>query len=171
MQLPLLVLSALIATTTQSVRIGDVPAIPTGIVTEPRVVHSTPAPYTTEARQLGIEGKVSVQAEFDANGNFKVLRVLRGLGHGLDESALAAIQTWRFSPAYRNGAPVSVVAQIEVDFNLDSHQQRMADELRVIEQKMIELHKAHKGVELQMKMLELRNPEAKKILLEKMRSQ
>jgi hypothetical protein len=55
MQLSLFVISALIAVSTQAVRIGQVPTIPNGIVTEPRVVHSTPPAYTIEARQLGIE--------------------------------------------------------------------------------------------------------------------
>jgi TonB family protein len=130
MQLSMVFVSALIAVGTQTVRIGNLPTIPNGIVTEPRAIRSAPAPYTVEARQRGIEGKVTVLVEFDAGGDFQVLRVVKGLGHGLDESALAAIRQWRFAPAFRNGAPVSVVAQIDVEFNLRNHDQRMVELLK-----------------------------------------
>jgi TonB family protein len=61
---------------------------------------------------------VFVQAYFDENGNVTVLRVVKGLGYGLDENALAAIKAWRFAPALSNGLPVSAVADIEVPFRL-----------------------------------------------------
>jgi hypothetical protein len=43
---------------------------------------------------------------------------MRGLGYGPDESALAALKNWRFSPALRDGLPVSAVAEIEIPFLL-----------------------------------------------------
>ncbi len=46
---------------------------------------------------------VIVEAEFDINGNFKVLRVAKGLGFGLDEQTLEVFKTYRFVPAYRSG--------------------------------------------------------------------
>jgi hypothetical protein len=52
----------------------------------------------------------------DIEGRFKVLRIVKSLGHGLDESALAALKNWRFTPAYRNGQRVSVVTLIDVKF-------------------------------------------------------
>src|SRR5262245_54432673 len=100
----------------QQVRIGNLPTIPNGIVTPPQVVQSPSPLYTEDARKARIEGIVTIQAEFDIDGNFKVLRVVKGLGHGLDESALAALKNWRFTPAYRNGQRVSVVALIDVNF-------------------------------------------------------
>jgi len=48
----------------------------------------------------------------------KVVRIVKTIGFGLDESALAALQSWRFSPAKLNGAPVDAIAQIDIDFSL-----------------------------------------------------
>jgi len=59
---------------------------------------------------------VTIQTEFDIEGRFKVLRIVKSLGHGLDESALAALKDWRFTPAYRSGQRVSVITFIDVKF-------------------------------------------------------
>ena len=91
---------------------------PTDLVIPPRVLTHPAAIYTDEARKLGIQGNVVVQAYFDAYGNISVLRVVKGLGYGLDEAAVAALQGWRFAPALRDGLPVSAVAEIEVPFQL-----------------------------------------------------
>jgi TonB family protein len=48
----------------------------------------------------------------------KVLRTVKSVGFGLDDNALAAVHSWRFSPAKRNGAPVGAIAQIDIDFSL-----------------------------------------------------
>jgi TonB family protein len=103
-------------TSVQDVRF-DQQTIP-NIVIPPRAVVHRSAAYTDEARRRGIQGSVIVQAQFDVDGNIKVLKVVNGLGYGLDENALAAIQNWRFSPALRNGERVSAVAEIEVPFKL-----------------------------------------------------
>jgi TonB family protein len=97
---------------------------PVNVVTPPKVLTHPAAVYTDEARKRGIQGNVIVQAYFDENGNITVLRVLKGLGYGLDENALAALQDWRFAPALRNGLPVSAVAEIEVPFNIESEKIR-----------------------------------------------
>jgi len=102
---------------TQDVRFTE-KTIPNGIVAPPLVLdHPNPA-YTNEARRRGIEGNVIVQAQFDADGNVKVLRIVRGLGYGLDENALAALQNWIFAPAVKNGQRVSVIAEIEIPFRM-----------------------------------------------------
>ena len=65
---------------TQDVRFSE-KTIPNGIAAPPQVIiHPSPA-YTVEARRLGIQGSVIVQAQFDADGNFKVLRIVKGLGY------------------------------------------------------------------------------------------
>src|SRR5262249_37683881 len=91
---------------------------PANVVTPPQVLTHPAAAYSAEARQRGIQGNVVVQAYFDANGNVTVVKVVKGLGYGLDENALAALQGWRFAPALRDGLPVSAVAEIEVPFKL-----------------------------------------------------
>lgn len=105
-----------IPTILQQVRIGDVPLVPnTGMSPPVALVHPAPA-YTTEALQAGIEGTVTVRAEFDIDGHIQVLDVVNGLGYGLDEAALHALENWTFRPAYRSGRRVPVVANIDVDF-------------------------------------------------------
>jgi TonB family protein len=115
------VTTAITATPTpirQEIRIGNASASQIVSMTLPKLVSHARPLYTDEARQRGIEGVVTVQAEFDMNGSFKVLHVVKSLGHGLDENALAALKKWRFTPAYRDGKVVSVVTQIDVHFTL-----------------------------------------------------
>ena len=60
--------------------------------------------YTDEARNLKLEGEVLLEVSFGANGTLHVNRVVRGLGHGLDEAAIAAANKIRFKPAMRDGS-------------------------------------------------------------------
>jgi TonB family protein len=74
--------------------------------------------YTAEARSLRIEGEVLLEMSFGANGTLQVNRVVSGLGHGLDEAAIAAANKIRFKPALRNGQPVDSVVLVHVKFQL-----------------------------------------------------
>ena len=74
--------------------------------------------YTPEARDLRLEGEVSLQVIFQADGTIRVVRVVRGLGHGLDEAAMQAATRVRFKPATRGGVPVDTNATIKISFEL-----------------------------------------------------
>jgi len=74
--------------------------------------------YTEEARRLHIEGEVRLQILFPAAGPARVLRVLGGLGHGLDENAIAAAQAIRFRPAMEGGHAVDSTAVIHIAFQV-----------------------------------------------------
>ncbi|HEV2987414.1 MAG TPA: energy transducer TonB [Candidatus Angelobacter sp.] len=74
--------------------------------------------YTDEARKLGVEGEVLLEVLFGAAGDIRVQRVVRGLGHGLDESAQRAAQQVRFTPAKRDGRPYDSVAMVHIVFQL-----------------------------------------------------
>jgi TonB family protein len=74
--------------------------------------------YTDEARQLHVEGEVLVEVMFTAGGQLQVRRVVKGLGHGLDESALRAAQQIRFRPAQRDGEPYDSAALVHIVFEL-----------------------------------------------------
>ena len=74
--------------------------------------------YSEEARRLQIEGEVLIEMLFSASGRTRVLRVIRGLGHGLDENAIAAAADIRFRPALRGGAPVDYAAVVHIVFQL-----------------------------------------------------
>lgn len=74
--------------------------------------------YTQEARQLKIQGDVIVQAIFKASGTVEVVRVIQGLGHGLDENAETAVRHIQFTPAKQDGHPVDFPATVTVKFEL-----------------------------------------------------
>jgi TonB family protein len=74
--------------------------------------------YTDEARGLKLEGEVLLEVMFSANGTLHVNRVVRGLGHGLDEAAIAAANKMRFKPALRMGQPVDSTAIVHVTFQI-----------------------------------------------------
>jgi TonB family protein len=83
------------------------------------VVLTKPLPtYTSEARQLKIEGDVTLQVRFAATGQVEVLRVINGLGHGLDEQAKLAAQRIQFKPATKDGHAVDQVSIIHVTFQM-----------------------------------------------------
>jgi TonB family protein len=90
-----------------------------GPPTNPVEITFKPNPvYTDEARNLKLEGEVLLEVMFGANGQLHVNRVVRGLGHGLDEAAIAAANRMRFKPALRNGQPVDSTAVVHVVFQL-----------------------------------------------------
>ncbi len=74
--------------------------------------------YTEEARQLHLEGEVLLEVAFNANGQLHVNRVVRGLGHGLDQAAVNAANQIRFKPAMRGGVPYDSTAVVHVRFEL-----------------------------------------------------
>jgi TonB family protein len=74
--------------------------------------------YTDEARSARIEGTVSLELEFTAAGDVRVLRVVRGLGHGLDEAAQRAALRIRFKPAQSDAGPVDSRATVHITFRL-----------------------------------------------------
>lgn len=86
---------------------------------QPVVILSKPNPaYSEEARKLGLEGEVLVQVTFPASGPVQVVRVMSGLGHGLDEAAVRAAQQIRFRPALHSGKPVDFPASVRIEFQL-----------------------------------------------------
>ena len=87
--------------------------------TTPIVVLDKPLPeYTAEARQLRIQGDVTLRVRFTAGGQVEVLGVVNGLGHGLDEQARLAAERIRFKPATQNGRAVDQVSIIRVTFQM-----------------------------------------------------
>jgi TonB family protein len=80
-----------------------------------------PSPvYTPEARQAHVQGEVLLSVVFKASGELQVLRVLSGLGYGLDEAAMRAVQQIRFRSAQREGQPVDLTATLHIVFQLAS---------------------------------------------------
>jgi TonB family protein len=91
----------------------------TGPATTPVEITFKPQPvYTEQARSLKLEGEVLLEVLFSANGTLHVNRVVRGLGHGLDEAAIAAANKMRFKPSLRMGQPVDSAAIVHVTFQI-----------------------------------------------------
>ena len=90
-----------------------------GPATTPVEITFKPNPvYTQEARDMKLEGEVLLEVSFSANGTLHVNKVVRGLGHGLDEAAIAAANKIRFKPALRYGQPMDSMAVVHVTFQL-----------------------------------------------------
>ena len=87
-------------------------------IAPPRLIHEERPRYTEDARQRGITGDVLLEIVVLRDGSVGDIRLVRRLGAGLDEQAIQAVRQWRFSPAEMAGAPVDVVVQVAVEFNL-----------------------------------------------------
>ncbi len=80
---------------------------------------SKPIPvYTAEARANRIEGEVLLEVVFESSGKIRVLRVLHGLGYGLDDAAVRAAEQIRFKPALQDGQPSDSTAVVHIIFQL-----------------------------------------------------
>jgi TonB family protein len=74
--------------------------------------------YSPEALKAKLQGTIRLSLVVGMDGVPQDVKVLRGLGLGLDEKAVEAVQGWRFKPATRGGEPVAVTAQVEVNFQI-----------------------------------------------------
>ncbi len=92
---------------------------PEALKTVPAEILAKPTPiYTDEARKLRIEGEVLLEVVFESSGRLHVVRVVRGLGHGLDEAAVRAAEQIRFRPALRDGQSADSTAILHIIFQL-----------------------------------------------------
>ena len=91
----------------------------TGEITDPpTILFKVDPQYSEEARKAQYQGTVVLEAIVRSDGTLEILRVVRSLDFGLDENAIQALKQWKFRPGMRNGQPVDVVLNIEVNFNL-----------------------------------------------------
>jgi len=86
--------------------------------TDLEIVSKPSVQYTSEARQLKVEGNVVLRVTFTSAGQVVVQSVVHGLGHGLDEEARRVAQQIRFHPATRNGQAVDLTTNITITFQL-----------------------------------------------------
>ena len=89
-----------------------------GDVAGPAVMHKVQPRFTEAARKAKLHGTVRVKLVVDSNGIARDMVVVKGIGSGVDENAMEALQQWRFRPATRNGRPVAVTASIDINFRL-----------------------------------------------------
>jgi TonB family protein len=85
----------------------------------PAEILSKPTPvYTDEARAKRIEGEVLLEVVLEASGKVRVIKVVRGLGHGLDDAAVRAAEQIHFKPAMQDGQPSDSTAVLHIIFQL-----------------------------------------------------
>jgi len=89
-----------------------------GGVSQPVLIFSVEPEFSEEARKAKVAGNVLVNLWVDTNGNPSHVRVIRGVGMGLDEKAMEAVRQYRFKPAMENGKPVLVELNVEVNFQI-----------------------------------------------------
>ncbi|HWY69965.1 MAG TPA: energy transducer TonB [Terriglobales bacterium] len=89
-----------------------------GGVSAPRAIYKLDPEYSPEARQAKYQGTVVLSLVVTPDGKAHGLRVVRSLGMGLDEKAIEAVKQWRFEPARKDGKPVAVAVDVEVNFRL-----------------------------------------------------
>ena len=74
--------------------------------------------YPEIAKRAGVEGKVYVLAFVDEKGDVTNVKIIKGLGAGLDEAALNAVKQTKFKPGKQRGKPVKVQVSIPIVFRL-----------------------------------------------------
>ena len=88
-------------------------------IREPRRVAGGPPEYPLIARNARVQGTVILEAVINDRGTIERVRVLRSVPL-LDAAAIAAVQNWRYTPTLLNGAPVSVLMTITINFTLQN---------------------------------------------------
>lgn len=89
-----------------------------GGVVSPKVLEKKEPEYSEEARAAQLSGTEILFVTIGADGIAHDVKVIRGLGLGLDENGVDAVSQWRFQPGMKGGQPVPVLATIEINFRL-----------------------------------------------------
>ena len=87
-------------------------------ISAPTLLRKVEPEYSEAARAAKYQGTVVLYIEVEPDGVARNIRVIRGLGLGLDEKAIEAIRQWKFKPGMKDGQPVTVAATVEVNFRL-----------------------------------------------------
>jgi TonB family protein len=89
-----------------------------GGVSEPGLLYAPNPYYSKDSRGVKYEGSCVLRLVVDTEGRPNDIRVVRPLGHDLDEKAIETVKQWKFRPAMKDGKPVAVQIMIEVHFRL-----------------------------------------------------
>jgi protein TonB len=89
-----------------------------GGVSAPKALFTPDPEYSEEARKAKYQGTVILWLIVDQNGKPRDIKVARSLGMGLDQRAIEAVKQWKFEPAMKDGKPVNVQINVEVNFRL-----------------------------------------------------
>jgi TonB family protein len=84
----------------------------------PTLVSDVKANYTADAIRARVQGSIMLECVVNVDGSVGEIKVLKSLPHGLDESAVTALEQWRFKPGTKDGVPVPVIVDVEMTFTL-----------------------------------------------------
>jgi len=87
-------------------------------VRAPRVIYDPDPEFSDEARRAKYQGTVTLSAVVDQQGRANDLYVVRSLGMGLYDKAIEAVQKWKLATGIKDGYPVAVRVNVEVNFRL-----------------------------------------------------
>lgn len=88
------------------------------VVQRARVLEKPEPGYTENARTFGVRGAVILRAVFSRTGKVTRIEIVKRLPHGMTDRCLRAARAIKFTPAIKDGAPVSTWMQLEYNFNL-----------------------------------------------------
>jgi TonB family protein len=88
--------------------------------TKPSAIYAPIPPFSDQARKAKVQGTILLTLTVAASGDVEDVKVVNGLGSGLDESAIATVRTWKFKPGTEDGSPVKSEINVEVSFRLDN---------------------------------------------------
>ncbi len=89
-----------------------------GGVSPPKTLYAPDPEYSEEARKAKFQGTCVLWLIVGPDGRPRDIHIARSLGLGLDEKAIEAVKQWKFEPAMKDGKPVAVQINVEVDFRL-----------------------------------------------------
>lgn len=116
--LVLLTLAPMCAAQNKARTAADEAVAITDDITPPRLKEVASPDYTEEAKKKRIEGTVTIEIVVDKKGDVVDAKVVKGLGHGLDENAIVAVKEWKYKPAEKDGTPIAVRMEVTVEFFL-----------------------------------------------------
>jgi TonB family protein len=86
--------------------------------TPPQLIFGPPPPFSEQARKKKIQGVVTLSLTVAVDGTARDVKVVKGLGYGLDEKAVETVSGWKFKPALKDGEPIEKEINVEVNFHL-----------------------------------------------------
>jgi protein TonB len=89
-----------------------------GGVSAPVLLYQPEPEFSEEARKAKVAGDVIVSIQVDPTGRPIHVHIARGIGMGLDEKALEAVRQYKFKPAMKDGKPVTVEMNVDVNFQI-----------------------------------------------------
>jgi TonB family protein len=87
-------------------------------LTPPKATYTVPADYSEKARKARVQGVVGLRVIITSEGKIGDVTIVKKLNPDLDEKAVEAVHKWKFKPAIKDGQPVAVQINVNMQFAL-----------------------------------------------------